>query len=140
MSAAPRQPKALAGVKVGAPIWSGGKRWIVCAVGRTVVHAERAGHWSALRSSWRFDGQPSRADAPAEIETPEQFAQWKAQQDAKAEIVRLEAERLEAEEIARESIHRLSRAFGLYGTKIAFPLSKALALERFIDALVREGE
>lgn len=134
-----KAPKPLAGVKVGDPIWSGGKRWIVCAVGKTVAHAERDGLWSTLRSSWRFDGQPSRADAPAEIETPERFAQWQAEQDAAAERARLAAESAQAHEIARQALAKLSRAVGIGPTPF-MTRAKACALERFVDQLTREGE
>lgn len=139
-----KTPKPLAGVNVGDAIWSGGKRWIVCAVGKTVVHAERPGHWSPLRGSWKFDGKPSTADAPAEIETPERFAQWQAEQDEAAERARLEADGYEALRVTTESINRLSYAFvkhpGRYGGTTTLPIAKARALERFVDQLIRGEE
>lgn len=139
-----KTPKLLANAKVGDPIWSGGKRWIVCAVGKTVVHAQRQGSWSSLRESWKLDGSPSTADAPAEIETPEQFAQWQAEQDAAAEHARLEADGHQAIRVTSDSIRRLSDAFvkhpGRYGGTTTLPLAKARALERFVDQLTREGE
>ena len=127
-----KAPKLLSGVKPGDPIWSGGERWIVSAVLKTVVYAERPGSWLGIRGSWRMDGQPSRAEAPAEIETPELFARWRAKQDAEAERTRKMAEYRESESIVRRSIDCL-RLGGL-------PLSKARALERFVDQLTREGE
>lgn len=139
-----KTPKPLAGVKVGDPIWSGGNRWIVSAVLKTVVYAERPGPWLSIRGSWRLDGQPSRAEAPAEIETPERFAQWRAEQNAAVERARLEAEGHQAFRMTSESIQRLSDAFvkhpGKYGGATALPLAKARALERFVDQLTREGE
>ena len=106
-----KTPKLLAGVKVGTPIWSGGKRWIVSAVLKTVVHAERPGRWSSIRGSWNLDGL-SRGEAPAEIETPELLARWRAEQDAAAERARLAAESAQAHEIARQALGELSRAIG----------------------------
>ena len=139
-----KKQKPLAGVNVGDAIWSGGNRWIVCAVGKTVIHAERPGHWSPLRGSWRLDGQPSRADAPAEIETPGQLAQWQAERDAAAERAMLEADGYRAFRVTNDSLHRLSIAFvkhpGRYGGTTTLPLSKALALERFVDQLIRGEE
>lgn len=135
-----KTPKPLAGLHAGDPIWSGGKRWIVCAVGKAVVYAERSGHWSTLRGSWRFNGQPCSADAPAEIETPEQFAQWQAEQDAAAEHARLEADGYIAFRLTSDSIRRLSDAFVNYPGRHTLPLAKACALARFVDQLTREGE
>ena len=136
-----KTPKLLAGVNVGDAIWSGGKRWIVCAVGKAVVHAERTAYWGTLRSSWRFDGKPSTADAPAEIETPERFARWKEKHDADAERARMLAEADLANRIASKSIMRLSIARSMRSGGItAMPLAKARALERFVDQLTRDGE
>lgn len=133
-----KTPKPLAGVKPGDPIWSGGKRWIVSAVLKTVVHAERPGHWSSIRGSWKLDGL-SRGEAPAEIETPELLARWRAEQDAAAERARLAAGSAQAHEIARQALAELSRAVGSRPAPF-MTLAKACALARFVDQLTRESE
>lgn len=129
----------LADAKIGDAIWSGGKRWIVSIVRKTVISADRPGFWAPIRRSWRLDGSPASADAPAEVETPEQFARWEAEQAAAAERDQLAAESAQAHDIALQALVKLSRAIGT-GPAPFMTHAKACALERFVDQLTRDGE